>query len=329
MPAARSALSGGPGLPDTSLQEVGECIQVVTGQKGDRRRNSLMDRLGINMRDSLLQSKVLETTLITDLKGYNLVKDKSESVQYIKDENEVKSSQELKGDIVQHSNKEEISSFYCSICEHSFQIKAKFNKHMKTEHYNIATVNCDICSASFVSKLHFNAHRKSHAQTNMCDLCGKGLSTQGCLDKHRLKVHGTEEEKNRAKKYVCKVCASRFYSNNRLAEHELIHSEIKTFQCDRCDFMSKTPHALTIHVNRKHLGKWKILKEQKLIKKEKQKQIRQSLKILNGGRYRAGKERDHFNKYMKNFQHRERTTCGLCQKETTSIDWHNKVYHLG
>ena len=40
-------------LPDTSLQEVGECIQVLTGQEGDGRRNSLMDRLGINMRDSL------------------------------------------------------------------------------------------------------------------------------------------------------------------------------------------------------------------------------------------------------------------------------------
>ena len=216
---------------------------------------------------------MLETTLITDLKGYNLVKDKSESVQCMKDENEVKESQKLKGDIVQHRNKEKNSSLYCSICEDSFLTTAKFNEHMKTEHFNVFTVHCDICSASFVSKLNFNAHQKSHLQTNMCDLCGKSLSTQGCLDKHRLKVHGTEEEKNRAKNYVCKVCALRFYSNNRLAEHELIHSEIKTFQCDRCDFMSKTPHALTIHVNRKHLGKWEISKEQRLIKKEKQKQI--------------------------------------------------------
>ena len=93
--------------------------------------------------------------------------------------------------------------------------------------------------------------------------------------------------------------------------------------------MSKTLHALTIHVNRTHLEQWEMSKEQKLIKKEKQKQIRQSMKILNGGCYRAGKERDHFNEYMKNFQYRERTTCGLCQKETTSIKWHNKVYHLG
>ena len=82
-----------------------------------------MDRLGINMRDSLLQSKVLETTLITDFKGYNLVKDQFESVQYIKDEIEVKKSQEVKGDIVQQAPKKKFSDFIAVFVNTLFKLK--------------------------------------------------------------------------------------------------------------------------------------------------------------------------------------------------------------
>ena len=68
-------------LPDTSLQEVRECLQVVTRKEGGKGRNCLMDRLGIDMRDPLFQSRVLETNYKTNFKGYNLVKYKPQSVQ--------------------------------------------------------------------------------------------------------------------------------------------------------------------------------------------------------------------------------------------------------
>ena len=314
-------------LPDTSLQEVEECLEVVMGKEGGRRTNYLMDRLGINMLDQPIQMLGQKGETDFKLEG-NLSPEICQPLQYLIDEKGVKETLKQEESIVQHGNKDQLSNFGCNICGDSFSTKTRYGKHMRTEHSTVATINCDICSNSYVGMSAFNSHKKSHTQGNMCDLCGKELSTQSCLEKHRLKVHGTEDEKNSAKKYKCKSCPSRFYSNNRLTEHELIHSDAKTFQCDRCDFMSKTPHALTIHVNRKHLGKWKITKEQQILKKEKQKQIRQNMKIQNGGRYRAGKERDHFNKYMKNFQQRERTSCKLCQKETTSLDWHNKVYHL-
>ena len=57
----------------------------------------------------------------------------------------------------------------------------------------------------------------------------------------------------------------------------------------------------------------------------KKRQKKQEMKVKNGGLYRAGKEREAFNKYMRELQRKERVTCGVCQKETTNLDWHQNM----
>ena len=47
-------------------------------------------------------------------------------------------------------------------------------------------------------------------------------------------------------------------------------------------------------------------------------------KAKNGGLYRAGEEKQRFNSYMREFQHREKISCEICHKETTNIKWHKQ-----
>lgn len=220
-----------------------------------------------------------------------------------------------------------IQTFTCRVCQKQLISTSKgiLRKHMRTAHANVPFYKCEICPKSFVKESTFYDHKNSHNNFIICDLCGMDFTRQHNLDKHSLKIHGTEDEKNRAKKFACNVCSFRSYTNDRLKGHEQIHSINYNFRCDQCDFRSRTYDNLRRHIGSKHLGKWEITYEMKNITNAKRRQSKQNKKIENGGLYRAGQERETFNKYMRELQHKERVTCGVCHKETTNLDWHHKM----
>ena len=218
-------------------------------------------------------------------------------------------------------------TFTCEVCHKQFLSTSKRNlkRHMKTEHPAFPFHKCEICQKSFVKESTFYDHRIRHNRKIICDLCGKDFTSQQYLEKHSLKIHGTEDEKKIAKKYACSMCTFRSYTNDRLKSHEQIHSNTCNFRCDQCDFTSKTDNALRLHYGRKHLGKWEVTKEQKDITNAKKRARKQKKKVENGGLYRAGEEREAFNKYMRELQHREKVMCGVCHKKTSNLDWHQKM----
>ena len=219
----------------------------------------------------------------------------------------------------------------CEICQEQFENTSKTNlnqqlsKHMSLKHPGIPFVKCQVCPKLFLNKAKLYDHKARHKLTNICDICGKGFSFPRDLPKHYLKIHGTEDEKNRAKKFVCTLCNSRFYNSSNLKWHTETHTSTYNFQCDKCEFRSKTSQAMRQHDGKKHLKIWGIItQEQRDFKNAKKRQARHSKKVLNGGLYRAGEERKWFNNYMREFQHRKRISCEICLKETTNIIWHKK-----
>ena len=181
------------------------------------------------------------------------------------------------------------------------------------------------CQKSFLKESSFYDHRNRHKRNIICDLCGKNFSSRILLAKHNLRIHATEEEKKRAKKFACNFCSFRCYTNTNLKLHEQIHNETLNFRCDQCDFSSKTKNALSLHLGRTHLGKWRLTQERKDRTNAKKREMQQKKKIENGGLYRAGEERETFNKYMRELQHRERVTCEDCHRETVNLEWHKKM----
>ena len=84
----------------------------------------------------------------------------------------------------------------CEVCQRQFLSSSKRNirKHMKTEHPTFPFHKCEICQKSFLRESTFYDHRIRHTKKIICHLCGKVFNCQGNLDKHNIRIHGTEEE---------------------------------------------------------------------------------------------------------------------------------------
>ena len=168
-------------------------------------------------------------------------------------------------------------------------------------------VKCEVCQKLFEKKSKLYDHKFKRKLTNTCDICGKGIPFLQNLLKHHLKIHGTEAEKNRGKKYGCTLCNSTFYNSSNLKWHTETHNSTYNFLCDKYEFKSLTSQAMRQHDGKKHLKIWGVITQEKRDSKNaKKRQARLSKKVKNGGLYRAGEERKWFNYYMKEFQHRQK-----------------------
>ena len=196
----------------------------------------------------------------------------------------------------------------CEICQEHFEntSKTKLNqnlsKHMLLEHPGVPFLKCEVCPKSFEKKSQLYDHKFRHKLTNTCDICGKGFPFLGNLLKHHLKIHGTEDEKSRAKKYRCTLCNSTFYYSSNLKWHTETRTSTYNFQCDKCEFRSKTSNAMRQHDGKKHLKIWGIItQEQRDLKNAKKRQARHSKKVdpkVNAYRLQISTP-DHRSKHFK------------------------------
>ena len=172
----------------------------------------------------------------------------------------------------------------------SFTSERSFKYHNKVMHETTEAMKCNLCEKQFSNKLRFKLHMSRHIRNHICDLCGSGWIDTAQLSKHHLRMHATEEEKNRAKIYVCKTCPLRFYTQKRRYDHEYVHLETKSFQCNQCEFRVKIDTGLRMHVNGRHLGKH-LPEEQRVLNNARRRKKKQEKKKDNGGLYRTGEEK--------------------------------------
>ena len=201
----------------------------------------------------------------------------------------------------------ETNDWLCKVCFKIFALKKTCKKHLLLLHKLGTALTCEVCHKSFEGNSSLNEHKKSHTNTCIvCDLCGTAVSTERYLKRHRLQIHASEEEKNRALKYACTLCPKRFYTKHKLVVHEYIHSEnTNNFSCDRCSESFKTPENLRSHRNTKHLGKLSTQSARER-SNARNKVKRREKKLRNGGVYRVGEERLQFNDYMRKWTQKKK-----------------------
>ena len=191
-----------------------------------------------------------------------------------------------------------IEKFNCKVCNKSFKSKRNLVHHDKLLHTQDQVSVCDVCVKQFSSKLKFQTHKSGHKKTNICDICGSRWSGKAHLNNHHLRVHASKEERNMAKKFVCKHCPLRFFRKEFLNDHELVHLETKSYKCNQCGFLVKTKAGLRMHINGRHLGQIQSKEKRALYNATKRLKNKERT-IRNGGLYRIGEERVKYQEYMK------------------------------
>ena len=197
--------------------------------------------------------------------------------------------------------------FNCDICSAPFTRKDTLKKHINSVHLNLKPLQCDECDyscargsdlkthvdsvhtkirfhcsfdgcdKSFSQKTSLAQHLKLHeGQVNLCDQCGKTLSTKQHLNNHKKQVHsdsrpfqctisGCDKSFKRKsdltmhlkqvhgpKQHQCLTCLKSFTTNQHLKTHiASVHDEIR-HQCNKCTKSYSYMNKLQQHIKKQH-----------------------------------------------------------------------------
>uniref|UniRef100_A0A1B0CRG6 C2h2-type zn-finger protein n=1 Tax=Lutzomyia longipalpis TaxID=7200 RepID=A0A1B0CRG6_LUTLO len=163
------------------------------------------------------------------------------------------SLQELQEDSNKNEAKDEGQSrkHVCEICSKTY-IKLRYlEKHIQKSHINQNSSNarkhmCSQCSKCFRSVMVLKRHEKIHlseAERNIyqCPYCDRKCSQKGNLNTHIRAIHYRE------KPFICEECGKSFVTKGALVEHQISHSEERTFECPFCLKMFKNQPQLKRH----------------------------------------------------------------------------------
>ena len=114
--------------------------------------------------------------------------------------------------------------------------------------YSTEKHKCPHCDHVVGSVKYLKQHIKTTHEKIPCEQCGE-LIGEVLMNRHIQAKHTP----NHLKKYKCEVCGKGFSTNQKLQEHNNIHTGAKPFKCKFCSaaFASRGTHAMH---QRSHLG---------------------------------------------------------------------------
>ena len=120
------------------------------------------------------------------------------------------------------------------------------SKHLNRHHGEKQT--CSYCGNEYAGIESLKSHINIVHEKIPCTQCGK-LVGIARMNRHISSVHTPNDQK----KYRCEVCGKGFNTNQKLKEHNNIHTGEKPFKCKFCSacFASRGTHAMH---QRSHLG---------------------------------------------------------------------------
>lgn len=134
--------------------------------------------------------------------------------------------------------------YNCKFCNYSNKRLNSVKVH-RMIHTGERPFLCDVCSATFRQKEHLIKHKKTHVglkrerntrggeiydreKSFVCSKCGYICRMKITLDKHEKKCFNAVLK--------CAACDEIFLTRNELIRHRAIHVELRSYDCELCDF---------------------------------------------------------------------------------------------
>lgn len=120
--------------------------------------------------------------------------------------------------------------FKCQICSELFDSETGYIDHIELLHNGKEReyVVCTVCGAQFRTLAQLSSHKNTKCGTVKrftCKMCGSKFMTQNTLNVH-FTIHKGE------KTHLCNYCGNSFLSKGQLKVHERSHTGEKPFKCE-------------------------------------------------------------------------------------------------
>lgn len=161
------------------------------------------------------------------------------------------------GDLKKHKKvvHDNIKSFKCDTCGHSFANQSNLNVHIQHRHSDPSTIvkkfKCDKCEGRFVDHSSLRTHMKVHIETAdyKCPHCEKRFKCKDYLEKHVRTIHDRTNGK-----IQCSECPKTFTAKEGLRKHMKFHKFGPRYRCKTCGATFMHTNHLKRHVQHSHLG---------------------------------------------------------------------------
>ena len=159
-----------------------------------------------------------------------------------------------------HVNAKHLQIKYkCDHCEKEFRKKSNYDSHKITHNSSPKPFYCDQegCNIRFKRlrslKCHMEMKHGPTRKTFLCSICGQTFFSISGYKQHLAKHNGITYIPRR---YTCPHCSKAFRSQSDLSIHAVVHTKIKSFNCDICQAQFTQKASLKDHQN-VHLKKFK------------------------------------------------------------------------
>ncbi|ODM86774.1 putative zinc finger protein [Orchesella cincta] len=141
---------------------------------------------------------------------------------------------------------ESVKSYKCLICLKSFIKRSQLTNHTFMAHTNERPYKCKVCGWTSKTLAYLKQHERLHVgeKNYQCSKCPSKFSCWSDRNKHFNQVHDNL--------WPCEICKRVFKGKEKLARHELIHSDLKNFVCIFCEHRSRTLPNLMSHIGSVH-----------------------------------------------------------------------------